>query len=79
MNRQASYRLEEEEVGDGGAEESPATGGREQAVLHSCLTLMAKVPVPCWNQMHVHIFVSLLVGHLLYRIRVWKVTPGCDS
>ena len=24
--------------------------------LHSCLTLMARVLVPCWNQMCVHIF-----------------------
>ena len=27
--------------------------------FHSRLTLMAQVLVPCWNQMHVHIFESL--------------------
>ena len=26
--------------------------------FHSGLTLMAQVPVPCWDQMHVHIFES---------------------
>ena len=39
--------------------------------FHSCLTLMAQVLVPCWNQMHVRIFESSqlecsYVGNLLY-------------
>lgn len=56
------YRQEElvtgegEEVGDGRAEQSSAVGdGVSEEQLHSCLTLMAQVLVPSWNQMHVHI------------------------
>ena len=31
--------------------------------LYSCLTLMAQVLVPCWNQMHIQIFeISQLEG-----------------
>ena len=27
--------------------------------FHSCLTLMAQVLIPCWNQMHIRFFKSL--------------------
>ena len=35
--------------------------------FHSCLTLMAQVLVPCWNQMHVcNLKVHSYIGDLLY-------------
>ena len=58
-------------MGDGRAEGSSAIGDEGKLQCHLRLTSMAQVLVPCWNQMHVHIFESsrlegLYVGDLLY-------------
>ena len=40
--------------------------------FHSCLTLVAEILVPCWDQMHIHFESSqldgLYVGDLLHAI-----------
>ena len=46
-------------MGDGRAEGSSAIGDEGKLQCHLRLTSMAQVLVPCWNQMHVHIFESL--------------------
>ena len=42
--------------------------------LHSCLTLMAQVLVPCWNQMHVHRRLTVPRIH-----RVYTFVPDMSS
>ena len=46
------------EMGDGRAEGSSAIGDGKQATIPPWLMLMAEVLVPCWKQIHVHLFES---------------------
>ena len=59
VNRKGELLSGGEGVGDGRAEGSSAIGDEGKLQCHLRLTSMAQVLVPCWNQMHVHIFESL--------------------
>ena len=48
--------------------------------FHSCLMLMAQVLIPCWNQMHVHIFESLqLDSSHVEDLPYWLSAQGSDE
>ena len=73
MNRQEEFLEEGDKAGDGRAEGSSAVANEGQAPVAPRPHVMAQVLVPCWNQVHVHVFESLkleglYVGDLLYMI-----------
>ena len=70
MNRQEEFLEEGDKAGDGRAEGSSAVANEGQAPVAPRPHVMAQVLVPCWNQVHVHVFESLkleglYVGDLL--------------